>query len=110
MEAKTDTRRHLSAQAWHEVFRRFDDGGDSVVRFCKREGLNTSSFHRWRRRLRTTTTASASSSQAPREATRQSAVANFIEMSSTGAASAATGRLEVRLELGGGLVLQVVRG
>ena len=111
MEGKTDTRRHLSAQAWHEVFRRFDNGGDSVVRFCKREGLNTSSFHRWRRRLRTTTTtAAACSSKEPREAARLSAQAGFLEMGSMGAASAATGRLEVRLELGGGLVLQVVRG
>ena len=49
------------------------------------------------------------SPEAPREATRQSAMASFIEMSSTGAASAATGRLEVRLELGAGLVLHVVR-
>ena len=45
MEAKTDTRRHLSAQAWREVFGRFEGSGDSVVGFCKREGLNTSSFH-----------------------------------------------------------------
>lgn len=110
MEAKTDTRRHLGAQAWREVFRRFDGSGDSVVGFCKREGLNTSSFHRWRRRLTTTTTAAASSSQEPREAARQTAVANFIDMGSMAAASAAAARLEVRLELGGGLVLQLVRG
>ena len=107
MEAKTGTRRHLGTQAWREVFRRFDGSGDSVAGFCKREGLNTSSFHRWRRRLTTT----AAASQDPREAAqRQSAVASFIEMGSMGAASAATGRLEVRLDLGAGLVLHVVRG
>lgn len=109
MEAKTDTRRHLSAQAWREVFRRFDDSGDSVVGFCKREGLNTSSFHRWRRRL-VTTTAAARSSQEPVEAARQSAVENFIDMGSMGAANEPAARLEVRLELGGGVVLQLVRG
>jgi transposase-like protein len=109
MEAKTDTRRHLSAQAWREVFRRFEGSGDSVVAFCKREGLNTSSFHRWRGRL-ARTTAAASPSQEPREPTRQSAAANFIEMGSMGVASQLAGRLEVRLELGGGLVLQLVRG
>jgi len=108
MEAKTDTRRHLGAQAWREVFRRFDDSGDSVVGFCRREGLNTSSFRRWRQRL--ATTAATPSTTEPREPTRPSAVASFIEMGSMGAASAATGRLEVRLDLGAGLVLHVVRG
>ena len=109
MEVKTDTRRHLGAQAWREVFRRFEGSGDSVVGFCKREGLNTSSFHRWRQRL-ATTPAAASSSQEPREAARQSAVASFIEVGSMGAANEPAARLEVRLELGGGLVLQLVRG
>jgi hypothetical protein len=46
MEAKTGTRRHLSAQAWREVFARFDGSGESVTGFCKREGLHTSSFRR----------------------------------------------------------------
>jgi transposase-like protein len=110
MEAKTGTRRHLGAQAWREVFRRFDSSGDSAVGFCKREGLNTSSFHRWRRRL-TTTAAAANSSQEPREAAqRQSAVASFIEMGSMGTANEPAARLEVRLDLGAGLVLHVVRG
>lgn len=108
MEAKTDTRRHLSAQAWREVFRRFEGSGDSVVGFCKREGLNTSSFHRWRQRL--ALTAKASTAPEPGGSTRQSAVASFIEMGSMAAASAAAGRLEVRLDLGAGLVLHVVRG
>lgn len=108
MEAKVDTRRHLGAQAWREVFRRFEGSGDSVVGFCKREGLNTSSFHRWRQRL-ATTKAEESTAQELCGATRQSAQASFIEMGSVAAASAASGRLEVRLELGGGLVLQLVR-
>jgi putative transposase len=116
MEAKTDTRRHLGVQAWREVFHRFDASGDSVVGFCKREGLNTSSFHRWRRRLEAAPTTTveepkASKAQEPRGPTRQPAMASFIEMGSMAAASAAaSGRLEVRLELGGGLVLHVARG
>ena len=109
MEAKTDTRRHLGAQAWREVFRRFEGSGDSAVGFCKHEGLNTSSFHRWRRRL-ATTTAEASTEREPCEPTRQSAVASFLDMGSMGAAIEPGPRLEVRLDLGAGLVLHVVRG
>ncbi|WP_295638377.1 hypothetical protein [uncultured Methylibium sp.] len=108
MEAKR-TRRHLSEQAWCEVFDRFDGSGESVTRFCKREGLHTSSFQRWRRRLAATAAAPMTAqARKPRQATRQAPVASFIEMGSVAAADPA-GRLEVRLDLGGGLVLQLVR-
>ena len=108
VEAKKRTRRHLSEQAWAEVFDRFERSGDSVTGFCKREGLDTSSFHRWRRRL--VTTAAASVSQESREAARESAVPNFIEVGAMGTAGEPARRLEVRLELGDGLVLHLVRG
>ena len=111
MEAKTRTRRHLSAQAWAEVFARFDGSGESVTGFCKREGLHTSSFRRWQGRLASTAaTPLTTQARDPREATRQAPAASFIEVGSMGAASQPAGRLEVRLELGGGLVLQLVRG
>ena len=64
MEAKTRTRRHLSVQAWGEVLRRFDDSGESVTGFCKREGLHTSSFRRWRQRLATSMRATCCASSA----------------------------------------------
>ncbi len=108
MQAKTRARRHLDAQSWREVFGRFDGSGESVVGFCKREGLGTSSFHRWRQRLATTT--AASTSQEDREPVRQSAAANFIEMGPMGSHAERASRLDIRLELGGGLVLQLVRG
>ena len=108
MEAKR-TRRHLSEQAWREVFDRFDGSGESVTRFCKREGLHTSSFQRWRQRLAATAAVPMTTqARKPREATRQAPVANFIEMGPVAAADS-VGRLEVRLDLGDGLVLQLVR-
>jgi putative transposase len=111
MEAKTRTRRHLSAQAWAEVFARFDGSGESVTGFCKREGLHTSSFRRWQRRLASmAATPRTTRAREPREATRQAPSASFIEVGAMGAVSQPAGRLEVRLELGGGLVLQLVRG
>jgi putative transposase len=110
MEAKARTRRRLSAQAWSEVFRRFDGSGESVTGFCKREGLHTSSFRRWHRRLAAPATPITPQAREPREAKRQASAASFIEMGAMGAASQPAGRLEVRLELGGGLVLQLVRG
>jgi transposase-like protein len=108
MEAKR-TRRHLSEEAWREVFERFAGSGESVTGFCKREGLHTSSFQRWRQRLSApTATQMRTPAQQPREATRKAPVASFIEMGPMAVADPA-GRLEVRLDLGGGLVLQLVR-
>jgi hypothetical protein len=106
MEAKRKTRRHLSAQAWTEVFARFEASGEAVTGFCKREGLHTSSFQRWRRRLSAIPTMQG---HEPGEERRQVPVASFIEMGPMPAASAAAGRLDVRLELGGGVVLHLVR-
>lgn len=47
MEAKVGTRRHLGVQAWCEVFRRFDGGGDSVVAWCSTGGSNTGNALSW---------------------------------------------------------------
>ena len=41
---------------------------------------------------------------------RQSAAANFIEMGPMGAHAERASRLDIRLELGGGVVLHLVRG
>ncbi|HPO20569.1 MAG TPA: hypothetical protein PLO07_15370 [Rubrivivax sp.] len=41
---------------------------------------------------------------------RQSAAAKFIEMGSMGAQAERASRLDIRLELGGGVVLYLVRG
>jgi hypothetical protein len=49
-------------------------------------------------------------SRQPGEATGHASAASFIEMGAMGAANKTAGRLEVRLELGDGLVLQLVRG
>ena len=104
-------RQRLGIDAWRKVFHRFERADMTVGEFCKREGLHTSSFRRWQRRLASmAATPLATQAREPREATRQAPTANFIEMGAMSAASQPAGRLEVRLELGGGLVLQLVRG
>ena len=39
------------AIAWRRRVRRFERSGQTVVRFCKQEGVSTASFYRWRNRL-----------------------------------------------------------
>lgn len=111
MEAKKRTRRHLGEQAWQEVFRRFDSAGESMTGFCKREGLHTSSFQRWRRRLSQGQDTAATQRAAAQtgEALAPAEKAGFIEVGAMAGVSGAATRVEVRLDLGGGVVLHVVR-
>lgn len=106
-------RRRLSKQEWSEVMRRFEGAGATVKRFCTQEGLSTQSFYRWRDRLdgdggvRAPTPPTSALIRQPR-----SEADSFIELGELPGAAApahlATG-LELRLELGGGVVLQIVR-
>jgi hypothetical protein len=101
-------RRRLNERAWRDLFKRFDGGGLTVETFCKGEGLSRSSFNRWRSRLSrppgTATTA------VMREPGHQKITPSFVDLGPIGVASTeAAAGLELRLELGGGLSLTLVR-
>lgn len=101
-------RRHLGENAWREVLRRFAQGDESVSAFCQREGLSTNTFHRWRARL-------AGASDAPRVGASpvkagDASQPRFVELGALCAPPTAAGRLELKLDLGAGVVLHVVRG
>jgi hypothetical protein len=99
----------MGVQAWRELLRRFDASGISVGEFCKRERLSKATFQRWRARL--TAEASALTMAAMSERSGEQAPTSFIDLGSLGATSAAvTARLDLKLDLGGGLTLHLVRG
>ena len=105
-------RRRLDARSWREVMLRFDDAGTTVSAFCAREGLSTSSFYRWRERLGWAVGAGGA---APRRSGRselavQPTGAGFIDLGhlATPPRDAGAG-VELRLDLGGGVVLQIWR-
>jgi hypothetical protein len=105
-------RRRLDASSWREVLLRFAEAGMTVSEFCAREGLNKSSFYRWRERFALCSKAAV---QAPRRSERAElaalpAAAGFIDLGHlAGPTRDAGGALELRLDLGGGVVLQIVR-
>lgn len=100
-------RRRLDQPAWREVLQRFDGAGMTVEDFCRAEGLCRSSFTRWRRRLRTP--AEAARPVAVKTA-RQEAPPAFVDLGLLGGAGAAPlPALDLRIELGGGVVLHLVR-
>lgn len=83
-----------SADSWRAIVAKQSSSGLSVAAFCARERLNAPSFYQWRSRL----AGAEASAASPREA--------FVDL---GALSAG-GRLELRIDLGAGVVLHLARG
>ena len=51
MPKRKRRRTRHSEKQWIEILKRFETSGLSVRDFCRREGLASSSFQRWRNRL-----------------------------------------------------------
>jgi putative transposase len=109
-QEQTGARARVEA-LWRERVRRQAASGQSIAEFCRGEGITAASFYMWRSRHRArgvTSVAAPAGAQVP---------ASFIDVGNLGrvlaaadeAASASAGRLELRLDLGGGIVLHLVR-
>ena len=96
-------RRRRSAQAWRGVIARYAASGLTALAFCEREGIGRKSFYRWRTRLGI---AQGRSPALPGSNVADSD-AGFIDL---GALRTGSSRLELRLDLGGGVLLHLVRG
>jgi putative transposase len=79
-------RARRSADEWRQVLSRFVGSGLAVEAFCNREGISDTSFYRWRSRL------GAPMGRCEQRETER------------------PGRIELTLDLGGGLQLHLVRG
>lgn len=102
-------RRRLGAQAWQELFRRHEASGEPIGTFCRREGVSTHSYRRWKVRMGgqvPTLRGTAPKLQKENAVT----AATFVDLGAIGSAPPAAGRLELRLDLGSGLTLHLVRG
>ena len=88
-----------SREAWREVLTRFAASGLEVEAFCAHEGLSVSSFRRWRNLL---------AAEVPRAADLPppGEPSGFVDAGLLGG----QGRLELRLDLGGGVILHLSRG
>jgi len=97
------TTKRRSAQAWREVVARFTQSGLTEEAFCEREGIGSKLFHRWRSKR-----GIAAPRALPDKGARVSSpTAGFVDL---GSLKDGGSRLEMRLDLGGGVLLHVVRG
>ena len=95
-----------SEKVWRELLARQACGGLSVQAFCRREGLNVNSFYGWRLKLRASIAGREDAATMSGSKAREGS-GDFIDL---GSLSGGSSRYEIRLDLGGGVVLQVVRG
>jgi transposase-like protein len=111
----TTRRRRLSEAQWRDLLGRFEPQGETVATFCAREGVCAASFYRWRAHLEgqpagTSRAGRKSGTSAP--LTHQAA--GFVSLGSLPPTAAAEPErvpagVLLRLDLGGGVVLQISR-
>jgi putative transposase len=103
-------RQRRSEEAWRELVERHEQSGLTVAEFCEREGLRSASLYGWRSRLREGTEGPSAAVPARSRTKGSPAVqpSGFIDLGSLG--SGAGSRFEIRLELGHGVALHLVRG
>lgn len=100
-------RERRSESAWREIVARQGESGLSVQAFCESEGIKAASLYGWRSRLRQEAPDERTPTRPPRKARQRKPTGEFIDL---GALSSASSRFEVRLDLGGGVLLHLVRG
>jgi transposase-like protein len=98
-----------SEGAWREIVERHEQSGLTVAAFCQREGIKSASLYGWRSRLREGVDGKPAALTAAKATKRSKAVEApaFIDLGSLGSIGS---RFEIRLELGHGVALHLVRG
>lgn len=100
------TRRRLGVAAWRGLVGDQARSGLPVAQFCAREGVSAASFYQWRSRLGRGEQDVPSGAESAATMKREGSPTAFVDLGTLGGG----GRFELRLELGGGLVLQLARG
>ena len=98
-------RRRWSIEVWRDVCAQHVSSGLSVVAFCARESINLSSFYRCRERWGKDGVEQAHSLE-PMVSTAPTRQPAFVDLGSLRSSASA---LELRLDLGDGLLLTLVR-
>ena len=90
-----------SRNEWQSLLAKFDGSGMGVEAFCQREAISAASFYRWRSLL--------SNGGDRGEVVGSDATPVFVDLGTLDCASSSRPRLNLKLELGEGLVLHLVR-
>jgi putative transposase len=86
---------------------RYERSGLEVSEFCRREGISAASFYRWRAQRGAVVD---DDGEIHDDAVARAQVPAFVDLGALGAMTPARARLDMRLDLGDGVVLHLVRG
>jgi len=86
------------------MLERFEASGLSALGFCQQEGISVASLNRWRLKFR-----QEASSPSVKRADVPAATAATAEFVDLGALRSCSSRMDLRLDFGGGVVLQLSR-
>jgi transposase-like protein len=94
-------RTRRSQGEWRSLVSRYQTSGLSIESFCRGEGISEASFYRWRTAL----------SGHPDEVSGMPSGMGsaFVDLGALESVSAVKPKLDLRLELGDGLILHLVR-
>jgi len=90
-----------SRQEWRSLLAKLDGSGLGVEAFCRREAISAASLYRWRGLL--------SGESDGGEALVSAGAPVFVDLGTLNSASLSRPRIDLKLELGDGLVLHLVR-
>jgi hypothetical protein len=90
-----------SRNEWRSLLGRFDGSGLDVAAFCRREAISAASFYRWRALLNADAPAS--------QIVGSPATSTFLDLGTLNRASTSRPRIDLKLDLGEGLILHLVR-
>lgn len=94
---KSANRTIRNADQWRALITRFAASDMNLRAFCQAEKVSPSAFYRWRALLAELSTAQVTSAAA------------FVDLGALAATQKSSSGLELRLDLGGGMMLTLVR-
>ncbi len=100
-------RRRLDAQTWRGIFERYGASELTVQAFCRTESISDKSFYRWRTRLHAPVDSGKTTMPAVH---RGRVVSDFVDLGPLTQSRASVPRLDLKLDLGDGLMLHLIRG
>jgi putative transposase len=100
-EAEKARRVHRSEGQWRSLLARHQTSGLGIEAFCRSEQISEASFYRWRTILK--------GNRKDGAGVRQDTGSAFVDLGALEPVSSAKPKLDLRLDLGDGLMLHLVR-
>ena len=98
-------RQRRSLEWWRALLARFASGGQTVAAFCQRESVSVASFYRWRSLLGS----GLDAGHVPVVSALPLTKTGFVDLGPLIATESSRPHVELHLDLGGGLMLHLVR-